>query len=116
MAKTSSNAWAWGYGINCRPGYNGASTVYPDNRLAYQNSPTQWFAPFQSLLVSNQSRRALLADGDNWQIDPSLAIQNSGAALSRHGTNRCNVVFFDGHVEAVTPDRLYKTLFDPASS
>jgi prepilin-type N-terminal cleavage/methylation domain-containing protein/prepilin-type processing-associated H-X9-DG protein len=114
MPKTSLNAWAWGYGINCRPGYNGPSTIYPDNRLSYQNSTNPWFAPFQSLMISDKSKRALFVDGDNWQIDPSLPVQNSGAALNRHGKDRCTVVYFDGHAESLPQNKVYMALYEPA--
>jgi len=48
------------------------------------------------------------------QVEPGEPGQTL-ASYDRHGKNRCNVVFFDGHMETLTPQGVDSAIYDPAN-
>ncbi len=117
-----ANLWAWGYGMNSRPGYEGASTVAPMYR--YNWDETNVAVPsslakgsFQQAAITFPSKRLFLCDAIEWQIN----MTSSGALLdfpdyNRHGTNKCNALFYDGHIETVAKARLQQAVYDPGAN
>lgn len=118
IKSTASNYWAWGYGANSRPGWNGNDTPTLEQRFNWEEvnvpAPANWKGTFQAVNITHPSRRLFLCDANEWQVTPS-----SGAATfpeyHRHGKDACNVLFYDGHVESLNTVSLNKALFDPGS-
>lgn len=110
-----SNYWAWGYGMNSRPGFQGASTSAYDDDFNWGGG-TGWMRPFPSITITHKSKRLFICDAKEWQVTPASSA--SGVAsfpdYHRHGKDACNVLFYDGHTESVKSLRLNRALYDPA--
>jgi len=117
---SSSNYWSWGYGEIARPAYRGAATVVSLNSFdTYYN----WIDPaypfrrqFSTLEITDTSRRLFFCDGTEWQINCSAAGVVSFPDYNRHGTNACNVLYFDGHVSQLPKAAVDKAVYSPASN
>jgi len=100
--------WRPSYGINERM-YLPAS----DARSALDNSGAK--ALFPRSRVSHHSTRPLAAGVDGWSIGVKNGPYHSFARDdSRHG-GQVNVLFCDGHVEAMSNDRLAEHCWDPGA-
>lgn len=111
------NYWAWGYGMNAKPGYEGPSSSSYDKLANWGPASSGWTRPFTTVSVTHKSRRLFLCDAVEWQIDPPAstnAIANF-PDYHRHGKNACNVLFFDGHVESLNSEAINRSLFNPGN-
>lgn len=111
----SNDSWHWGYGMNWKPGMEGARGDNRDNTLTINaSSVSSNQRTFQSGSITPKSKRLFLCDATEWQISPGPA-DAGHAVYDRHGKNRCNVLFFDGHVETLPPAAVIKAAFNPGS-
>lgn len=105
--------WAWGYGLNARPGKEGAATTSIDDKFNWDG--VAYGRTFQSINITHKSKRFLISDAVEWQVQPPAS--STGVATypdyNRHGTGACNVLFFDGHVESLKSAAINQALFDP---
>ena len=116
---SSSNYWSWGYGEIARPAYRGAATVVSLNAYdTYYNwiEPYAFRRQFSTFEITDTSRRLFFCDGTEWQINCSTAGVVSFPDYNRHGSNACNVLFFDGHVSPMSKAAVDKAVYSPASN
>ncbi len=117
--------WGKGYAMNDNPGY---PDVVPESWKRNWEEP--WCARsgessprrFKMLTITHPSRRFLIGDGLTWDIgvddlpatfsEESIGTSNH-AAVNRHGKERSNVLFFDGHAASLTPLQVYYSIVDP---
>lgn len=120
--RKGSNLWAWGYGMNSRPGYEGAATVAPMYRYNWDEvnvaTPSSMAkGSFQQAAITYPSKRLFLCDAIEWQINiTSSGVLQDFPDYNRHGANRCNALFYDGHVESVAKARLQQAVYDPGAN
>lgn len=111
MRPGDQNYWGWGYGINSRPGLRGPASTAHDRRFNWESYTDG--KVFPALTITYKSKRLFLADADQWHI----LLTNDGVLhfpdYDRHGKELCNVLFYDGHVETLRPDSIYKAVYDP---
>jgi prepilin-type N-terminal cleavage/methylation domain-containing protein/prepilin-type processing-associated H-X9-DG protein len=116
--KTHRNYWGWGYGMNSRPGYEGASTTSSEGRFNWEEvnvkTPANWKGTFKSVAITHKSQRLFLCDSTEWQVTPSSTGNATFPEYTRHGKTACNVLFYDGHVESAKKAAINKALYDPA--
>ena len=105
--------WAWGYGLNSRPGYVGAATTSYDASFNWDG--VSYGRAFQSINITSKSRRFFISDSTEWQVTPasSAAGVASFPDYNRHGKGACNVLFFDGHVQSMKSVEINQALYDP---
>ena len=105
--------WAWGYGMNSRPGYDGAASTSYDTLFNWDG--VGYGRPFYSVNLTHKSRRLFLCDSIEWQVSPPGSA--TGVAgfpdYNRHGKGACNVLFYDGHVQSMRSPELNLSLYDP---
>lgn len=116
--KSGSNYWAWGYGMNARPGYRGPASILTANAIDtyynwIENYPyRRWFATYE---IGDASRRLFMCDATEWQINCTGAGVVSFPDYNRHGTNKCNVLFFDGHVAPLSKSDTDQAVYNPGA-
>ncbi|MFV0338141.1 MAG: type II secretion system protein [Chthoniobacterales bacterium] len=115
------NPYQWGYAINETPGYEGSSSKPPQKqnsriRLDADGNQTAG-TEFRLVTITNKKNRLFFCDSYEWHVSGSgVNPASSGdtlAAYDRHGENRCNVIFFDGHATSLNPKQLDTAIYDP---
>jgi prepilin-type N-terminal cleavage/methylation domain-containing protein/prepilin-type processing-associated H-X9-DG protein len=117
IKSTDTNYWAWGYGMNATPGYEGASssgTMTRYNYMSYSSNGQAytWASPFMKINITFPSKRLFVCDSTEWQMPYSMA--STYPDIKRHGGDGCNVLFYDGHVEYLKADRAALAVTDPS--
>jgi len=107
------NYWAWNYGMNARPGFEGTSSSTYDKLFAWE--PLQ--RPFQTVGITHKSRRLFVCDANEWQVQAGASATSvaSFPEYNRHGQGKCNVLFYDGHVESLNSAQINQALFNPGN-
>lgn len=116
---TSKTAYNWGYAMNVTPGFEGAASTSDQKAVSVITHKTNGTATGRTFLfsaITHQSRRLFFCDSHQWHVRGQHIEQNNQlSAYDRHGRNRCNVVFFDGHMETLTPRGVDSAIHDPAN-
>jgi prepilin-type N-terminal cleavage/methylation domain-containing protein/prepilin-type processing-associated H-X9-DG protein len=120
--KVSATAYNWGYAINLTPGYEGASSTSAQKGasvVVQKPDGSTTGSIFRFNTITYPSRRLFFCDSNQWQVRASQVVPNDPghtlAAYSRHGGDKCNVIFFDGHTATLTPTEVDKAIYDPGS-
>ena len=118
---TSKTAYNWGYAMNITPGFEGATSTGAQKSTSViinKANGTSTGKIFRFAAITHQSRRLFFCDSNQWHVRGHQVVEgNPGQTLAsydRHGKNRCNAVFFDGHMETLTPEGVDSAIFDPA--
>lgn len=118
----SATAFNWGYALNLTPLYEGTSTTSAQKAtsvITRNADGTITGTIFRQAAITHQSRRLYMCDSKEWQVrGQQVTISTPGQTLAsydRHGKNRCNAMFFDGHIETLTPKGVDSSIFDPAN-
>lgn len=114
----SKTAYNWGFAMNLTPGYEGADTPPPlrrNTRLTVDADGNIKGTRFRTSAITHPSRRLYFCDSYQWHVagDQVQNARTTFAAYDRHGKNRCNAVFFDGHVESLSPKAVNTAIYDP---
>jgi prepilin-type processing-associated H-X9-DG protein len=110
-----SNYWAWGYGMNSRPGFVGTATSSYEDDFNWGGG-SGWMRTFASITITHKSKRLFICDSKEWQVVPAGSASGVAAFpdYHRHGKDACNVLFYDGHVESLKSASINQALYDPA--
>lgn len=119
---TSKTAYNWGYAMNLTPGFEGTSSTSAQkqlNILTRNNDGTVTGPVFRFSGITHPNRRLFFCDSNQWHVRGQQVVAGSPgqtlASYNRHGKNRCNAVFFDGHMETLTPRGVDSAIYDPAN-
>lgn len=114
---TPSIAWAWGYGYNSCPGYEGPGSTAAQKRFHWEEvnmiPPQTWKGLFRKTEITHPHKRLWICDSTEWHVTPKNDGTVNHAAVDRHGKDRCNVLFFDGHVETLNKAAVEKAVYNP---
>lgn len=107
--------WNWGYGINDTPLYdqNDAKPITQNIRITIDADGAQTGNPVKFVRITNPSKRLQFCCSDMWQINQNNLENDGFVAFDRHGKNRCNVAFFDGHIESMRRENIAKAVRNP---
>lgn len=92
----------WGYGYNIAQGRLSVDGN-PQMNLNQGDKRQYTFAE-----ITFPENRLLVADAYDWQM-----VEETKRAHNRHGKNRANALFFDGHIEIVDADTYNKAIDAP---
>jgi prepilin-type processing-associated H-X9-DG protein len=74
---------------------------------------------FRLANITHQNRRLFFCDSNQWHVRGTQVVPSDPgetlASYDRHGNQRCNAVFFDGHMETLTPAGVDSAIYDPAN-
>jgi prepilin-type processing-associated H-X9-DG protein len=116
-AATPSIAWAWGYGYNSCPGYEGPGSTTAQKRFHWEElnmqPPQTWKGLFRKTEITHRSKRLWICDSAEWHVSPKSDGSVNHAQADRHGKDKCNVLFFDGHVESLNKAAMEKAVYNP---
>lgn len=101
--------WATGYTINDYPLYPDVKTANRQNVDSNGNRVGWTNYDFRLASITYKSVRPQVMDGTEWQTGTS----GTYTSFNRHGTNKCNVLFFDQHVEMCTKQEIVDGMSDP---
>ena len=117
MKKNAAFTWSWGYGSNSCPGYEGAGSTSAQKRFHWEEvnvaALQNWKGLFRKTEITDRSKRLWLSDSTEWQVTPKADGTANFAEANRHGRERCNVLFFDGHVEVLGKAATGKAVYHP---
>lgn len=118
----SKSAYNWGYAMNLTPGYEGAGSTSAQKAasvITNKADGTTTGKTFRFAAITHQNRRLFFCDSSQWHVRGSQVVAGTPgqtlASYDRHGKNRCNAVFFDGHMETLTPQGVDSAILDPAN-
>lgn len=106
--------WMLGYALNETPAYLGDSSDLPKGQTKRQLSriDDDGTGPRYRLNeVTFPARRLLFCDSNQWHIGENNS--HDSADYHRHGPDRCNAIFFDGHIELLTPTEIDRSVSEP---
>jgi len=120
--KVTATAYNWGYAMNVTPGYEGAGSTSAQKAVSvvkYKDDGSVTGAIFRFNTLTHPARRLFFCDSNQWhvrwqQVVPGTPGQTL-ASYNRHGQNKCNVIFFDGHTATLTPAEVDHAIYDPGS-
>ncbi|WOO42116.1 type II secretion system protein [Rubellicoccus peritrichatus] len=106
--------WLWGYAMNVVPGLDPGTPEHNYRfNLDRRNSDgalVGWAGFYNLSQITYADRRPLFMDGRDWLMrGDSLDL----VAPNRHGHGKCNVVFFDGHIEVLDGESILQAVSDP---
>lgn len=111
--------WMLGYAYNETPAYYGpsAQSEYstPQFKRSRQNTRIKDGSGTKFGLheVTFPEARVMFAEADDlWHLTGTNSDMASKVATHRHGTEFCNAIFFDGHVEQLTPEEVQLSVGD----
>lgn len=109
-----TQTWLWGYAMNVipgrDPGESGHSSRFNLDRRDEDGALASWVGFFQFSRITHADSRPLFMDGRNWLMRND---REDLLAPDRHGHNKSNVVFFDGHVETLDGASILQAIGDP---
>lgn len=106
--------WNWGYGINDRPLYdaNGPSSSNQSGRVVLdENGAVTSGSYIRRVRITNPSTRLHFACSNQWHLNQNKV--GEFADGDRHGEGRCNVAFFDGHIETLPLEDVIQAVVNP---
>ena len=106
--------WNTGYTINDRPNYGGTPDLMNRKNFKANGQPADGTTSYRLMEVTYKSIRPQLVDGYEWQSG-TVSLTNTNIDFNRHGKNKCNVLFFDGHVETCAPQEIVDGWMKPES-
>lgn len=119
---TSKTAYNWGYAMNVTPGYEGTGSTSDQKSasvITIKEDGSRTGKIFRFSTITHAGQRLFFCDSRQWHVrGPQVTPGNPGSTLAsydRHGKNRCNVMFFDGHIETLYPSGVDSAIFDPAN-
>lgn len=120
--KISASAYNWGYAMNLTPGYEGASSTSQQkvtSVITYRTDGTTSGTVFRFNTITHPAKRLFFCDSNQWHVRGQQVVPNTPgqtlASYNRHGENRSNVIFFDGHAATLRPSGLDTAIYDPAN-
>ena len=111
---SNDSFWSLGYAYNETPAYLGDSSGLNNKQSKRQlhRIKKDGSGPRYRLTeITYSASRLMFCDSDSWHINPKVTEDH--ADLSRHGENRCNGVFYDGHIDMLTPEQIHLAIADP---
>ncbi|MBC8041186.1 MAG: type II secretion system protein [Opitutaceae bacterium] len=119
--RVTVSAYNWGYAMNLTPGYEGASSTAQQRAtsiITHRTDGTTTGTLFRFNAITHPAKRLFFCDSNEWHVRGQQVVTGTPgqtlASYNRHGENRNNVIYFDGHVAALTPAEVDKAIYDPA--
>jgi len=98
-----------GYAYNETPAYLGDSSGVKGgaSKKALMRERTYMLSE-----VTHKPNRVMFCDSNQWHIGENVDF-NEHVDADRHGGGLANAVFFDGHIEQLTPEEIELSVTDP---
>lgn len=109
--------WKTGYGMNVLPLLPDDSTSLSSYSYSSEALPGLDGGSISISSIPELGDRIFAGDAINWHLftDSRSTMSTISADLNRHGEDKANYVFFDGHVETLTEAQAAIAIRDPAN-
>lgn len=113
--KDGGTSWAWGYAINQTPFFHGPTTTTKESnantRVTFSGGELTSGDFVKWVVITDQATRLLFCEAKDWQIGGKSF--DGVVVYDRHGSGKSNSIFFDGHIELLTPKGIETSITDP---
>ena len=107
--------WDWGYGFNETPGYEGKNSTFYQTKHSrdalWKGKRPNWTREYVYDQITHAPARLHFCCSDEWQF--GYAEWYRFPDFQRHGDDRLNAVFYDGHGATINRDMAREAICDP---